>query len=206
MSQNAIKLIVGLGNPGAEYAATRHNAGFWWVDQLARDGGTTLRHDNKFHGLIGRARLHGHEVWLLQPQTFMNRSGLSVVSVAQFYRILPQEILVAHDELDIPPGQIKLKQGGGSGGHNGLKDIQAHLSTPNYWRLRIGIGHPGDRAQVASFVLKPPRVEEQDAIDDTLNRAHLIVPQLLDGDLGGAMQKLHTDDAKRRPHKAPPDA
>ncbi|HSC80775.1 MAG TPA: aminoacyl-tRNA hydrolase [Chitinolyticbacter sp.] len=206
MSQNAIKLIVGLGNPGAEYAATRHNAGFWWVDQLARDGGTTLRHDNKFHGLIGRARLHGHEVWLLQPQTFMNRSGLSVVSMAQFYRILPHEILVAHDELDILPGQIKLKQGGGTGGHNGLKDIQAHLATPNYWRLRIGIGHPGDRAQVASFVLKPPRVEEQDAIDDTLNRAHLIVPQLLGGDLGGAMQKLHTDDAKRRPHKAAPEA
>ncbi|GAA5784547.1 peptidyl-tRNA hydrolase [Chitiniphilus shinanonensis] len=203
-SASPIKLIVGLGNPGAEYAATRHNAGFWWVDQLARDGGASLRHENKFHGLVGRARLGSHDVWLLQPMTFMNRSGLSVVSLAQFYRVLPHEILVVHDELDIPPGQIKLKQGGGNGGHNGLKDIQAHLSTPNFWRLRVGIGHPGDRAQVAAYVLKPPRQEEQTLIDETLDRAHQIVPQLLSGDLGGAMQKLHTDETRRRPHKAAP--
>ncbi|UXY15596.1 aminoacyl-tRNA hydrolase [Chitiniphilus purpureus] len=201
-----IKLVVGLGNPGAEYTATRHNAGFWWVDQLARDAGTSLRHDAKFHGLVGRARLAGHEVWLLQPQTFMNRSGLAVVALAQFYRILPREILVVHDELDLPPGQIKLKQGGGNGGHNGLKDIQAHLSTPDFWRLRIGIGHPGDRAMVAGYVLKPPRKEEQALIDDTLLRAHAVLPLMLAGELGGAMQKLHTDEASRRPHKAAPTA
>ncbi|MBY0445297.1 MAG: aminoacyl-tRNA hydrolase, partial [Burkholderiales bacterium] len=152
-----IKLIVGLGNPGSDYAQTRHNAGFWWVDEVAKDANASLRHDNKFHGLAAKARLHGSDFWLLEPQTFMNRSGLSVVALAQFYKILPAEILVVHDELDIPAGQIKLKQGGGNGGHNGLKDIQAHLGTPDFWRLRVGIGHPGNKAEVANFVLKPPR-------------------------------------------------
>ncbi|AOY01219.1 aminoacyl-tRNA hydrolase [Jeongeupia sp. USM3] len=199
-----IKLIVGLGNPGAEYAATRHNAGFWWVDQLARDAGVSLRHDAKFHGLAGRARFTGHEVWLLEPQTYMNKSGLSVVALAQFYKILPNEILVVHDELDLPAGEIKLKQGGGHGGHNGLRDIGTHLSTPNYWRLRIGIGHPGERNEVVNFVLKPPRKEEQAAIDDALIRAHHILPLLLAGDTGAAMQKLHTDDSKTRAHKPAP--
>ncbi|MBM3115879.1 aminoacyl-tRNA hydrolase [Jeongeupia naejangsanensis] len=203
---SSIKLIVGLGNPGAEYAATRHNAGFWWVDQLARDAGISLRHDVKFHGLAGRARLDGREVWLLEPQTYMNKSGLSVVALAQFYKILPNEILVVHDELDLPAGQIKLKQGGGHGGHNGLRDIQAHLSTPAFWRLRVGVGHPGNRNEVVNFVLKPPRKEEQDAIDDALTRAHHILPMLLAGETGAAMQKLHTDDSKMRPHKPAPGA
>ncbi|MDR3427655.1 aminoacyl-tRNA hydrolase [Silvimonas sp.] len=201
---SSIKLIVGLGNPGAEYAATRHNAGFWWVDELAREGGVSLRHDSKFHGLAGKARLHGEEVWLLQPQTFMNRSGLSVVALAQFYKILPDEILVVHDELDIPPGQAKLKQGGGNGGHNGLKDIQAHLSTPNFWRLRLGIGHPGDRNEVVSFVLKPPRREEQELIDDAMVRAQNLLPRMLKGEMNIAMQQLHTDEGKQRPHKPAP--
>ena len=125
---NMIKLIVGLGNPGAEYTATRHNAGFWFVDQLARDAGASLRDERRFHGHYGRGRLNGQEIHLLEPQTFMNRSGQSVVAVAQFFKILPDEILVAHDELDLPPGTVKLKLGGGSGGHNGLKDISAHLS------------------------------------------------------------------------------
>ncbi len=196
-----IKLIVGLGNPGSEYAQTRHNAGFWWVDELARAGGGTLRHDSKFHGLCARVRLEGQEVWLLEPQTFMNRSGLSVVALAQFYKILPDEILVVHDELDIPAGQIKLKQGGGNGGHNGLKDIQNHLSTPNFWRLRVGIGHPGNKAEVANYVLKPPRKEEQDLIDDCLNRAYIVLPKMLAGEMNVAMQQLHTDDSKKRPHK-----
>ncbi|WP_035057953.1 aminoacyl-tRNA hydrolase [Andreprevotia chitinilytica] len=204
MSQ--IKLIVGLGNPGAEYADTRHNAGFWWVDELARDGGATLRHDAKFHGLAAKARLDRHDVWLLEPQTFMNKSGLAVVALAQFYKILPDEILVVHDELDLPAGQIKLKQGGGHGGHNGLKDIQAHLSTPNFWRLRIGVGHPGNRNEVINWVLKPPRKEEYEAIIDATTRAHQIVPKLLAGEMGAAMQLLHTDDTKKRPHKASPDA
>ncbi|MBS1155820.1 MAG: peptidyl-tRNA hydrolase [Proteobacteria bacterium] len=199
-----IKLIVGLGNPGAEYALTRHNAGFWFVDELARTAGVQLRHESKFHGLVAKARLEGQEVWLLQPQTFMNRSGLSVVALAQFYRILPDEILVVHDELDIPPGQIKLKQGGGNGGHNGLKDIQAHLSTPAFWRLRVGIGHPGNKGEVASYVLKPARKEEQEGIDDCLNRAHIVLPKILAGEMGPAMQLLHTDEAKKRPNKPLP--
>ena len=171
-----IKLIVGLGNPGAEYTATRHNAGFWLVDQFAREAGAQRCATSAASTVIyGKARLHGHEVHLLEPQTFMNRSGQSVVAVAQFFKILPDEILVAHDELDMPPGTVKLKLGGGSGGHNGLKDISAHLSSQQYWRLRIGIGHPRDlipesaragaKPDVANYVLKPPRREEQDAID-----------------------------------------
>lgn len=200
-----IKLIVGLGNPGAEYAQTRHNAGFWFVDELARADGTSLRHESKFHGMVAKVRLDGREVWLLQPQTFMNRSGLSVVSLAQFYRILPDEILVVHDELDIPPGQIKLKQGGGNGGHNGLKDIQSHLTTPAFWRLRVGIGHPGNKPEVASYVLKPPRKEEQTLIDDCLNRAHIVLPKMLAGEMGAAMQQLHTDEAKQRSNKPKPE-
>ncbi|WP_028451790.1 aminoacyl-tRNA hydrolase [Chitinilyticum aquatile] len=205
MSQaKPIRLIVGLGNPGSEYAATRHNAGFWLVDTLAREAGANLRLDSKFHGLAGRGRLHGQDVWFLEPQTYMNRSGLAVVALAQFYKILPDEILVIHDELDIAPGQLKLKQGGGNGGHNGLKDIQSHLSTPHFWRLRVGIGHPGNKAEVASFVLKPPRREEQQLIDEALLRAEKGMPLLLAGDMGKAMAQLHTDDAKKRAHKAAP--
>jgi len=197
-----IKLIVGLGNPGPEYVTTRHNAGFWLVDMLAREGGATLRHESRLHGLAGRARLHGEEVWLLQPQTYMNRSGQSVVALANFYKILPDQILVAHDELDLPPGTIKLKLGGGSGGHNGLKDISAHLSTQQYWRLRIGIGHPRDalpenakaagaRPDVANFVLKAPRKEEQDLIDRSLERAMAVMPSVVQGELERAMMQLH---------------
>jgi peptidyl-tRNA hydrolase, PTH1 family len=196
-----IKLIVGLGNPGAEYAATRHNAGFWLVDALARDAGASLRHETRFNGMLARARLFGEEVWLLQPQTFMNRSGLSVVALAHFYKILPDQILVAHDDLDLPPGTVKLKLGGGSGGHNGLKDISAHLSTQQYWRLRIGIGHPRDllpqsaqagaRPDVVNFVLKPPRKEEQEVIDRSLERATNVMQYVVKGELERAMLLLH---------------
>jgi PTH1 family peptidyl-tRNA hydrolase len=199
-----IKLIVGLGNPGAEYAATRHNAGFWLVDELARDGKIMLRQDSKFHGQVGRVNLAGHDVWLLQPQTYMNRSGLAVVALAQFYKILPDEILVVHDELDLAPGLAKLKQGGGHGGHNGLRDIQAHLGTPNYWRLRLGIGHPGNKAEVANFVLKPPRREEQEEIDKAVIKALSVLPKLLAGQSGQAMSLLHTDESKKREHKPAP--
>lgn len=196
-----IKLIVGLGNPGAEYTATRHNAGFWFVDALARQANAALRAETRFHGLAARARLAGHDVWLLEPQTFMNRSGLSVVSLAQFYKFLPDEILVVHDDLDLPPGGIKLKRGGGSGGHNGLKDISAHLSTPDYWRMRLGIGHPrnllptGSNHQVVDFVLKPPRKEEQDEIDRAMSRGLDVIDLAVQGEMERAMMRLHTGPA-----------
>jgi PTH1 family peptidyl-tRNA hydrolase len=192
-----IKLIVGLGNPGAEYAATRHNAGFWFVDLLAREAGATLRNESRFHGYAAKARLHGEEVWLLQPQTYMNRSGLSVVSLARFHKILPDEIVVVHDEMDLPPGVAKLKLGGGSGGHNGLKDISAHLTTPQYYRLRIGVGHPrdlipgGGKPDVVNFVLKPPRREEQETIDAALERASAVMPMVIKGEVERAMMQLH---------------
>jgi PTH1 family peptidyl-tRNA hydrolase len=185
----SLRLIVGLGNPGAEYSETRHNAGFWFCERLARELSAPLNHENRFHGIAGNSRSAG--VWILLPQTFMNRSGLSVRALAQFYKIEPSEVLVVHDELDIPPGQLRLKFGGGSGGHNGLKDISAHLGTPDYWRLRIGIGHPGDRNEVVNFVLKPPRREEQEAIDAALDRALLAWPHLQRADFSAAMQKLN---------------
>ncbi len=184
-----LRLIVGLGNPGAEYSETRHNAGFWFCERLARELSAPPNHENRFHGVAGNARKEG--MWILLPQTFMNRSGLSVRALAQFYKIEPREILVVHDELDIPPGQLRLKFGGGTGGHNGLKDINAHLGTPDYWRLRVGIGHPGDRNEVINFVLKPPRREEQDAIDDALARALTAWPALQQGDFTAAMQRLN---------------
>jgi PTH1 family peptidyl-tRNA hydrolase len=196
-----IKMVVGLGNPGTEYDRTRHNAGFWFVDLLARDAGVTLRHEARFHGMVGRVRLAGEDVWLLEPQTFMNRSGLSVVSLARFHKILPDQILVVHDELDLPPGAAKLKSGGGTGGHNGLKDIGAHLATPLYWRLRLGIGHPRDalpeaaragaRPDVAGFVLKAPRREEQELIDAAIERASSIMPLCVRGEMERAMMQLH---------------
>ncbi|MBN3723708.1 aminoacyl-tRNA hydrolase [Burkholderia sp. Ac-20379] len=200
-----IKLIVGLGNPGAEYTATRHNAGFWLVDQLAREAGATLRDERRFHGHYAKARLYGEEIHLLEPQTYMNRSGQSVVAVAQFFKILPDEILVAHDELDLPPGSTKFKLGGGSGGHNGLKDISAHLSSQQYWRLRIGIGHPRDlipegsragaKPDVANFVLKPPRREEQDVIDASIERALAVMSIFAKGETERAVMQLHRNSA-----------
>src|SRR5574340_209360 len=148
-----IRLIVGLGNPGRQYAATRHNVGFMWVERLAGTEGAALKPEARFHGLAGRLVLDGRELWLLQPQTFMNVSGRAVAAFAHFYRLAPEEVLVVHDELDLPPGTVRLKQGGGHGGHNGLKDIVAHLHTPAFWRLRFGIGHPGEKDRVADYVL-----------------------------------------------------
>jgi PTH1 family peptidyl-tRNA hydrolase len=187
-----IKLIVGLGNPGREYEATRHNAGFWWVEEFARQQGAGFRAENKFHGLVARATQHGHEVHLLMPQTFMNVSGRAVVALALYFKILPDEILVVHDELDLPPGSAKLKLGGGHGGHNGLKDIIAHLGTKDFWRLRIGIGHPGERGEVSNFVLNPPRKEEQVLIDEAMARAQDVAPLIVEGKLEAAMLKLHS--------------
>ncbi len=187
----AIKLVVGLGNPGAQYAATAHNAGFWLVERYAETQRIGLRGERGFHGVVGKDGPR----WLLMPDTFMNRSGLAVGALARFYKILPDEILVAHDELDLAPGVVKLKLGGGNAGHNGLKDITAVLGTPQFWRMRIGIGHPrtlGLEQAVVDFVLHPPRRDDQKLIDGAIERGMGVLPQLFDGDAEGAMTKLHT--------------
>lgn len=184
------RLVVGLGNLGPEYEATRHNVGFWFVDRLAESLRVSLAPQAKFFGRAARAG----ELWLLQPSTYMNRSGQAVAALANFYKISPAEILVIHDELDLPPGGIRLKQGGGNGGHNGLKDIQARLGTPDFWRLRLGIGHPRTLKldqQVVDFVLHPPRKEEAPDIEHALQRSLLAWPRIAAGDYPGAQQQLH---------------
>lgn len=186
----APRLIVGLGNPGPEYEATRHNVGFWFVDQIADLLKVSLAPQAKFFGRAARAG----DLWLLQPTTYMNRSGQAVAALANFYKISPPEVLVVHDELDLPPGGIRVKQGGGNGGHNGLKDIQARLGTPDFWRLRLGIGHPrslGLAQQVADFVLHPPRKEEMPDIERAILRSVQAWPKLAQGDYGAAQQLLH---------------
>lgn len=197
MPSAPIRLIVGLGNPGADYALTRHNAGFWLVDQLARGD---LRKEARLNALATKTRIGGNEVWLLEPQTFMNRSGQSVGALTRFYKITPDEVLVVHDELDLPPGAAKLKKGGSSGGHNGLKDITAALGTQDYWRLRIGIGHPRElklQQPVVDFVLHRPRAEEQAAIDQAIDKAIDVVPLLCAGQFEQAMLTLHTGSAPK---------
>jgi PTH1 family peptidyl-tRNA hydrolase len=189
---SSIRLIIGLGNPGRDYENTRHNAGFHWVDQLADQQNLTFKSEAKFHGLTARGVLHDHEVFLLKPQTFMNLSGRAVGALAQFYKILPAEMLVVHDELDLPPGISRLKMGGGHGGHNGLKDIIAHLGTRDFWRLRLGIGHPGDRAEVANFVLKDPHREERDLMVESMQRALDVSHLIIEGKTEAAMLKLHS--------------
>ncbi len=187
-----LRLVVGLGNPGRDYAATRHNAGFWWLDRVAVAERASLALEARFNGLVGKA---GAELWLLEPQGFMNRSGVAVGALARYYRIPPETILVAHDELDLPPGELRLKFGGGHAGHNGLRDIVAHLGSPNFWRLRIGIGHPRENvpdAVVADYVLNAPRRDEQTSIDEALDRALAVWPLLKSGELERAMQQLHT--------------
>ena len=186
-----IKLIVGLGNPGAQYEGTRHNAGFWWVDQVCAETGSKLNLEAKFFGHAGKLKSND-EAWLLKPTTFMNASGRAVGAIAKFYKITPEQILVIHDELDLPPGTTKLKKGGGHGGHNGLKDIAAQLGTPDFWRLRIGIGHPGDKSQVANFVLHAPTRDEQTAIEQNIDQSTTLLPLLLQGKFEEAMLKLHT--------------
>jgi len=186
----APRLIVGLGNPGHDYEETRHNAGFWFCARLARAWGIPLAHESRFHGIVGRS---AGNIWMLLPQTFMNRSGQAVGALARFHRIEPGEILVVHDELDIPPGQLRLKFGGGMGGHNGLKDITSHLGTQDYWRLRIGIGHPGDRNEVVNYVLKQPRREEQAEIDAAIDRALDLMPLIEKGEWNMATQRANTN-------------
>ena len=186
-----IKLFVGLGNIGDQYAATRHNAGFWWIDLIARQTNSALSLEAKFFGLAGKLKPHA-DIWLLKPNTFMNASGKAVAALANYYKISPSEICVIHDELDLPAGSAKLKFGGGHGGHNGLRDIHAALGTADYWRLRIGIDHPGDKNQVVNFVLKPPTKDEQAAINMAIEDSSAILNGLQMGNFEDAMLKLHT--------------
>jgi PTH1 family peptidyl-tRNA hydrolase len=199
-AQIAPRLIVGLGNPGRDYEETRHNAGFWFCARLAQLWGATLAPESRFHGIVGRS---ANNVWVLLPQTFMNRSGQSVSALARFHRIAPAEILVVHDELDIPPGQLRLKFGGGMGGHNGLKDITAHLGTQDYWRLRIGIGHPGDRNEVVNYVLRPPRREEQSEIEAAIERAIDLWPLIDKGEWNAAIQHANTKPSAQPKQEKP---
>lgn len=196
-----IRLVVGLGNPGAEYEKTRHNAGCWAIDDMARVlGATGFSADKKMKADVASALVDGRKVWFIKPQTYMNCSGQSVGPFARFHEIRPSEILVLHDELDLLPGQLRVKLGGSSGGHNGLKDIQSALSTPDYWRLRIGIGHPRSlqlNQGVADFVLHRPRQEEQIDIDRAIDRVAAEALTLSRGDMAEAQRLLHTSAAAR---------
>lgn len=196
-----LKLIVGLGNPGAEYEATRHNVGFWWVDAAARELKTHLQADRAYHGLVARTSVQGQSLWLLQPQTYMNVSGKSVAALARFFKIQPDEILVVHDELDLPPGEAKLKLGGGHAGHNGLRDIHAQLGTDAYWRLRLGIGHPGVKSEVANWVLRKPAPDQREAIESCIVRTLRALPLLIEQDMTRATQLVHT---AKPPRPKPP--
>lgn len=192
-----IKLFVGLGNPGTEYEATRHNAGFWWLETLAGELKLSLTPDRNYHGLVARTTVAGQSVWLLEPQTFMNLSGKSVGALARFFKIQPEEILVAHDELDVVPGQAKLKFGGSHAGHNGLRDIHAQLGTGDYWRLRLGIGHPGVKAEVIHWVLKKPAPEQRTALQECIDRTIKAVPSMLAGEMDKATLMVHTSKPPR---------
>ena len=203
----AIRLVVGLGNPGKEYERTRHNAGFWLVERFAASSGVALRKDPKYQALVGR--MEGG-AWLLLPQSFMNASGRAVQMLAGFFKVKPEEILVVHDELDFPPGTARIKQGGGIAGHNGLRDISQRIGSHDYWRLRIGVGRPEAGADVADYVLHKPSAEEREAIDASIDNALALLPQMIAGDLQGAMQKLHSQDKpapapKKEPEKKQPE-
>ena len=190
-----IKLFVGLGNPGPEYEATRHNAGFWWIDALSRELKAPLSLDKNYHGQVARTTLNGQTVWLLKPLTFMNLSGKSVAALARFFKVLPSEVLVAHDELDILPGLVKLKRGGSHAGHNGLRDIHDQLGSDDYWRLRLGIGHPGIKSEVIHWVLKKPMASHRSAIDDCIGRSLDALPFILNDEMSKATMLLHTKPA-----------
>jgi PTH1 family peptidyl-tRNA hydrolase len=194
-----IRLLVGLGNPGPEYEDTRHNAGFWFIDQVARQLKVSLQAERSYFGLAARANTPHGPVWLLQPMTFMNLSGKSVAALARFFKIAPEEILVVHDELDIEPGQAKMKLGGSHAGHNGLKDIHAQLGSPNYWRLRLGIGHPGVKGEVANYVLRKPPLAEREAIEKSIDQGMTALELLLAGDMDKAMARVHAKPARPKP-------
>lgn len=193
-----MKLVVGLGNPGKKYAATRHNAGFWWVDGLAQSAGTACRQEARFHGEVAKIPGATGDIWLLKPATYMNESGRAVGALADFFKIAPADILIVHDDLDLAPGVVKLKFGG-SASSNGVRSVVARLGSREFWRLRIGIGHPRELAaseqEVVDYVLHAPRVDEQRAIEDAMARAHEVWPLIAAGDLQTAMLRLHTKAA-----------
>lgn len=186
-----IRLIVGLGNPGPEHAATRHNAGWWFVDEVARRLNARLAPDRAYFGFVARVNVDGRPLWLLEPTTYMNVSGKSVTALARFFKIFPDEILVAHDELDLIPGHVKMKIGGGGAGHNGLKDIVAHLGTGDFWRLRFGIGHPGVRSEVINYVLRQPPAEQLAEIEKAIDQAAGALDSIVAGDMDKAMAQVH---------------
>jgi PTH1 family peptidyl-tRNA hydrolase len=190
-----IRLIVGLGNPGKEYERTRHNAGFWLVERFAQASGFVLRKDPKFKALVGKHDATG--AWFLLPQNFMNASGQPVQMLTGFFKIKPEEVLVVHDELDFPPGTVRLKQGGGIAGHNGLRDISQRLATHEYWRLRLGVGRPPAGADGADYVLQRPSADDRAAIDAAIEKSLAVLPQILAGDVQSAMNKLHTEEPKK---------
>jgi peptidyl-tRNA hydrolase, PTH1 family len=194
-----IRLLVGLGNPGPEYEATRHNAGFWFIDEVARKLGANLTIERSYSGRAARVNRSDGPVWLLQPLTFMNLSGKSVAALARFFKIAPSEILVAHDELDLLPGQVKIKLGGSHAGHNGLKDIQAQLGSADFWRLRLGIGHPGVKAEVINYVLRKPLAEQREAIDKSIEQSIKALDLLLSGNMEHAMMKIHAKPPRPKP-------
>ena len=198
-----IKLFVGLGNPGPEYEDTRHNAGFWFTDAVARELKANLVPERSYFGLAARVNRPDGPLWLLEPMTFMNLSGKSVGALARFFKIAPAEILVAHDELDLLPGQMKMKFGGSHAGHNGLKDIQAQLGSADFWRLRIGIGHPGVKAEVVNYVLRKPMAEHREAIDKSIEQALTALDLLLAGDMDRALMKVHAKPPRPKPPRPP---
>jgi PTH1 family peptidyl-tRNA hydrolase len=191
-NQPPIQLIIGLGNPGPEYEQTRHNAGFWFVDEIVRQYHSDFRNESKFSGQVSRPNVAGKDVWLLKPGTYMNLSGQAAQAMMNFYKLKPQDILVVHDELDLEPGVIRLKQGGGHGGHNGLRDLIQKLGSKEFNRLRVGIGHPGNKNQVTDYVLKRAAKEDVQKIQHGLDLAIGIIPRLLQGEFEKAMNELHS--------------
>ena len=192
-----IRIVVGLGNPTRQHERDRHNAGFWFIERYADSLRVSLTKDAKYKAVLAKTSGSGGDVWLLMPQTYMNLSGQSVAPLARFYKIAPEQVLVVHDELDLKPGAVKLKLGGGVAGHNGLKDISAQLGSPNFWRVRVGIGHPGDRNLVSDWVLASPSPVDRASIDDTIARSINVMPLLLDGEFEAAMPKLHTNPREK---------
>jgi PTH1 family peptidyl-tRNA hydrolase len=198
-----IQLLVGLGNPGPEYEATRHNAGFWFIDAVAKQLKTSLNVERSYFGLAARANTSHGPVWLLEPMTYMNLSGKSVAALARFFKIPAENILVAHDELDVLPGQVKMKFGGSHAGHNGLKDIQAQLGTAGFWRLRLGIGHPGVKAEVVDYVLRKPPLAERDGVDKAIEQSLGALDLMLAGEMERATMKVHAKPPRPKPEKPP---
>jgi peptidyl-tRNA hydrolase, PTH1 family len=196
-----IRLVVGLGNPGKEYERTRHNAGFWLVERFAQANGVVLRKDPKFKALVGK---NAAGAWLLLPQSFMNLSGQPVQMLAGFFKIKPEEVLVVHDELDFAPGVARIKQGGGIAGHNGLRDISQRLGSHEYWRLRVGVGKPPAGTEGADYVLHKPAADEKTLIDQAIERSLQVLPEMLKGDMQGAIHKLHSGEPKAVEKKEPP--